>query len=199
MLAPGTATGSPASAGTADSPADTGSRMQKVVPCPFSLSISIEPWCRSTMPYTAESPSPVPRSPLVVKNGSRQRRRVSSSMPAPVSVMHSFASPSSSAERIVMHPPSGIASTALKMRLVSISRSSAGSPSRGGSSPDSVRTSISRPRLRAWSCHLGRVSVTACSTSLVDAQHHARFLPLVRAGGTRAGGARSGRHPGRRW
>ena len=31
------------------------------------------------------SPSPVPRSPLVVKNGSRQRRRVSSSMPMPVS------------------------------------------------------------------------------------------------------------------
>ena len=41
--------------------------------------------CRWSMPYTDASPSPVPRSPLVVKNGSMQRRRVSSSMPMPLS------------------------------------------------------------------------------------------------------------------
>src|SRR6202021_652781 len=41
------------------------------------------------MPYTMASPNPVPRSPLVVKNGSRQRRRVSSSMPIPVSLTSS--------------------------------------------------------------------------------------------------------------
>ena len=52
-----------------------------VVPFPGALSISISASCRWTIPYTIASPKPVPRSPLVVKNGSRQRRRVSSSMP----------------------------------------------------------------------------------------------------------------------
>jgi hypothetical protein len=44
------------------------------------------PW-DATMPCTTESPSPVP-SPtgLVVKNGSNTRRRVTSSMPHPVSL-----------------------------------------------------------------------------------------------------------------
>jgi hypothetical protein len=37
------------------------------------------------MPYTLASPSPVPRG-FVVKNGSNTRRRVSLSIPAPVSL-----------------------------------------------------------------------------------------------------------------
>src|SRR5580704_4211800 len=72
-------------------------------------------------------PSPVPRSPLVVKKGSRQRRRVSSSIPMPVSVTSTsacplFSGPGVALVRMVSVPPSGIASTALKMRLISASR-----------------------------------------------------------------------------
>ena len=66
-----------------------GSAGQNVVPLPGSLSISRSAPCRCATPYTIARPSPVPRSPLVVKNGSRQRRRVSSSMPMPVSVTSS--------------------------------------------------------------------------------------------------------------
>ena len=57
-----------------------------VVPSPAALMMSMSaPW-RWAMPYTMARPRPEPRSPLVVKNGSRQRRRVASSMPAPVSL-----------------------------------------------------------------------------------------------------------------
>ncbi len=49
----------------------------KAVPLPGSLSTSIHPWCCLTMPYTVARPRPVPfPTSLVVKNGSKMRRRV---------------------------------------------------------------------------------------------------------------------------
>ena len=50
-----------------------------------SLDTLIAPPCPRTMPMTAENPSPLPVN-FVVKNGSKMRARVASSMPHPVSV-----------------------------------------------------------------------------------------------------------------
>ena len=62
-----------------------GSQSVNVVPRPSSDCSSTRPWCRSMMPNTIASPRPVPARPLVVKNGSKQRRRTSSLMPEPES------------------------------------------------------------------------------------------------------------------
>ncbi len=129
------------------------------------------------MPNTIGRPRPVPRSPLVEKNGSRQRRRTSSVIPVPVSLTSrntwgtggvvrgsSPAGASRMPVRIRMFPPSGIASTALKMRLVSSSRSSDSLPRILGIGRMSASTRIVRPLPRASSRHRGRVRATACST-----------------------------------
>src|SRR5712691_7440695 len=123
-------------------------------------------------------PSPEPRSPLVEKNGSRQRWRVSSVMPTPVSLTSSETPSDWPPERslpvsgtrrarrvlIVMVPPFGMASSALKIRFVSISRSSDALPSTEGTGSSSARISIVRPRASASSLHLGRVRSMTCST-----------------------------------
>ena len=58
--------------------------MVNVVPSPTSESTSMVPPWLEMMPETIESPSPVPLS-LVVKNGSKIRRRASGGIPVPVS------------------------------------------------------------------------------------------------------------------
>ncbi len=59
----------------------------KVVPLPGSLYTQMQPALCLTIPYTVESPRPVPLpTSLVVKNGSKMRACVSSSMPTPVSL-----------------------------------------------------------------------------------------------------------------
>ncbi len=62
---------------------------EKVVPAPSSLPTSIQPRACSIVPYTVARPIPVPRSPLVLKNGSKIRSRTAGGMPAPVSVTDS--------------------------------------------------------------------------------------------------------------
>jgi hypothetical protein len=80
---------------------------------PIVLLVALDE-CRR--PWTG--PSPVPRSPLVVKNGSRQRRRTSSVMPVPVSPTSSTTwSVVAVRVRMVIVPPRGMASTALKMQV----------------------------------------------------------------------------------
>jgi len=60
-------------------------------PLPTSLYTQMSPSLCLTMPYTADSPSPVPLpGPFVVKNGSKIRPRVTSSMPTPVSLIASM-------------------------------------------------------------------------------------------------------------
>ena len=64
-----------------------GRKMRNEVPWPGSLSISMKPPVCRTMSLTVASPRPVPRfTPFVVKNGSKTRAAVSSSIPMPVSV-----------------------------------------------------------------------------------------------------------------
>ncbi len=104
----------------------------KAVPFPSVLRMSTEPPWRWIIPKTIERPRPVPRSPFVKKNGLRQRRRTSSLMPEPVSATSRIASPSAQRVLTVTPPPAGIASTALKIKFVSASRSSDSSPSTGG-------------------------------------------------------------------
>ena len=61
--------------------------MLNLAPCPASLSTEIWPPPCITIPYTVDRPRPVPRStPLVFKNGSKTRERVSASMPQPLSL-----------------------------------------------------------------------------------------------------------------
>ena len=63
--------------------------MSKRLPRPGVLSTAIAPPCAETMPCTTASPSPVPcPTGLVVKNGSKTRSRVASSMPQPLSLTH---------------------------------------------------------------------------------------------------------------
>ncbi len=67
-------------------PSATGRKRSKQAPDPGALSHSIHPSCSWTMPNAVDSPRPVPLSTsLVVKNGSKIRLRVSSSMPGPLS------------------------------------------------------------------------------------------------------------------
>ena len=61
-----------------------------VAPCPGALSTAMCPPLCSTMPYTVDSPRPVPLpASLVVKNGSKMRAWVGTSMPTPVSLTDS--------------------------------------------------------------------------------------------------------------
>jgi len=62
-----------------------GRRRLKELPRPGSLSTRISPLWRWMMEKDTDSPSPVPTSPLVVKNGSKMRLRTCSGMPTPVS------------------------------------------------------------------------------------------------------------------
>ena len=117
-----------------------GSRTTNVLPAPGALSTSIVPPWRVTMPHDTARPSPVPRGPLEVKNGSNTRRRISSGMPTPVSFTEMVAQSGRASRRTVQRPPSGIASTALVIRLVRTSRSSSGRPATGGASPSTVNS-----------------------------------------------------------
>jgi hypothetical protein len=72
---------------------------------------------------------------LVVKNGSNTRRRTASGMPMPVSWTAQKTVSSCRPVVIVIVPPLGIASSALKTMFVSASRSSAASAAIGGRSP----------------------------------------------------------------
>src|SRR5439155_1262423 len=98
-----------------------------------------------------ESPSPVPCGPFVVKNGSKILPRMASEMPTPESATVTTTSLFSTAVVSVRVPPVGMASTAFKMRLVSASRSSAGSPATEGRTANEVCTSTATPRLRVSS------------------------------------------------
>ena len=63
----------------------------KAAPRPGSLSTVMHPPLCLTMPKTVARPSPVPLpAPLVVKNGSKMRAFVASSIPVPVSVTPSM-------------------------------------------------------------------------------------------------------------
>ena len=62
-----------------------GSMQVKILPMPGSLDTRIAPPCAPTIPAAAESPSPRPMN-FVVKNGSKIRGLIASSIPHPVSV-----------------------------------------------------------------------------------------------------------------
>jgi len=88
----------------------------------------------ATIPYTVERPSPVPfPASLVVKNGSKRRERVFSSIPWPVSLTARTTwgpraplplplAPNVTSATFIRskasRPPSGMASNALRMRLM---------------------------------------------------------------------------------
>ena len=66
--------------------------MAKRAPAPGALSAKIDPPLCVTIPYTVDSPSPVPLPfSFVVKNGSKRCESVSSSIPTPVSATSSTA------------------------------------------------------------------------------------------------------------
>ena len=139
------------------------------VPAPSSLSTQMYPPLCLTMPYTIESPSPVPcPGGLVVKNGSNARAFVSAFIPVPVSVTASRTygpattrNGSPSTERVkstlavsmVSNPPSRMASRAFTARFISTCSSCAASALTGQrSSARYVRNSMSSPIRRVSSC-----------------------------------------------
>ena len=109
-------------------PAVTGSHTSARVPRPTSLARRSAPCICTARPWIIDSPSPVPLpSSLVEKNGSVALRKVSASMPWPVSATTSrtyrpgassaSSRASTASTAIVSVPPSGIASRALTTRL----------------------------------------------------------------------------------
>ena len=66
-------------------------------------------------------------------------------MPVPVSLTSRRTPPPSARAHTVIVPPFGIASTALKIRLASISRMPAASPGKPGTSVTRVSTRIAMP------------------------------------------------------
>ena len=109
-----------------------GSHTRSRVPRPGSLSTSMRPRWRTTMPCTTESPSPVRSGERVEKKGSKMRVRTSSAMPSPVSATASSTPPSHGRDARLSWPPRGMASIALSTRLVTASRSSAALPRTAG-------------------------------------------------------------------
>src|SRR6266536_932691 len=125
---------SPAASSTIASGAATIGKVNlKVLPRPGVESTSSRPACRSIIATTCGRPRPVPRSPLVVKNGSKMRACSSCVMPVPVSRTSTTASSSLRRTCRKIEPPLGSASTALKIKLVNASRNA---PTRRGESSD---------------------------------------------------------------
>ncbi len=111
------------------------------------------------------SPSPEPPSPLVEKNGSKTRRRTASDMPRPVSVTAMTTVPGGSSRVAIDRvPPSGIASMALRIRLVITSVSAAGRPWMAGTGPRLSRRSSGRFSWATFSSQRGRTMATASWT-----------------------------------
>src|ERR1041385_1493786 len=79
----------------------TGKSILKVVPRPIRLFTESLPAWFWIIPFTIQRPSPVPRSPLVVTNGSKIERIISGGMPEPVSAIRMRTQPwrSSTQER----------------------------------------------------------------------------------------------------
>src|SRR5258705_135049 len=119
------------------------------------------PRWRWMIPYAMASPRPVPRSPLVVKKGSRQRRRTSSVIPAPVSVTVTSTGVRSASAVVAMRsvPPCGMASTALKIRFISTSRSSETFPSMDSTVARSASMWMETPAACACAFQHGQGSV----------------------------------------
>lgn len=65
--------------------------------------LRFSPPCRSTISLVAQSPSPVPTSSLVVKNGSKTRSKCSGATPSPSSATTSKAKPTQT--RLHREPP----------------------------------------------------------------------------------------------
>ena len=85
-------------------PASPGSRLSSRV----RLCTSILPPCSSTILWLIDRPSPLP-SGLVVKKGSKIRRRCSTAIPLPVSRISIVSHPPTCRTRRRSNPPSGIA------------------------------------------------------------------------------------------
>ena len=86
-------------------PSVAGSSISNVAPAPGRLSHRILPPCCLTMAYALARPRPVPcPTPLVVKKGSKTRRRVASVMPGPLSPTR------------MRTVPAGVVSTAMTIR-----------------------------------------------------------------------------------
>ncbi|MGC4000072.1 MAG: hypothetical protein QM767_22600 [Anaeromyxobacter sp.] len=151
-------------AGCGALPSSRGSSTSKVEPAPGALRTTTPPPDCFTTPCTVASPSPAPLpGALVVKNGSKTRARVASSMPAPVSVTESVtyapgatpagsaraASSTAAAVRTVMAPPAGRASWAFMTRFSSTCSSWTGSASTSpGSAPSATWSSTPWPTSR---------------------------------------------------
>src|SRR5436309_201101 len=104
--------GAHAAAGSSDTATgpSTGKKMVNCVPLPGSLATSIDPPWLVTMPWTTESPSPVPSpTAFVVKKGSKIRFFVSASMPQPVSTIRRRVKlPVEDRDRVVVERPTVI-------------------------------------------------------------------------------------------
>src|SRR4051812_20819740 len=124
-----------------------GSTMVNWAPRPGSLSTSIVPPFACTRLRQMERPRPVPLF-FVVKNGSKRRARTFGSMPGPLSRTAMRTWPLSLHVRVVIEPPPGIASTALKSRFNTTWSSSSRMPCTGGSACRSSRMST-RAALRS--------------------------------------------------
>ena len=148
------------------------------MPRPGALSTRMPPPCPRTMPSVAASPSPRPVN-FVVKNGSKIRARVSSSMPTPSSATssqtigplrvsgvtaapdQSSAAASRTAPRTRSVPaPSGIASVPLISRFMITCCSCERSPITGRS--EGARSSSRRT-------FLGADALTSCQVSPMSA------------------------------
>src|SRR6476646_2498354 len=141
----------------------TGKSILKVVPRPTRLLTESLPAWFWMIPFTIQRPSPVPRSPLVVTNGSKIVRIISGGMPEPVSAIKMLTQPFRSSYpgiwrlRMRSLPPLGMASRALMTRLESTWRIWSAAITASGSTSRSVCSST----LARWSCRLSSSSVSS--------------------------------------
>src|SRR6266545_475198 len=170
--------------------------MRSRVPAPGALSICTNPPCCFTRPYTVARPSPVPfPTGFVVKNGSKARCRVASSIPSPVSSTarhtNSDADPGPSTSRCASliqlqlvssrsTPPSGIASRALFTRFSRIcSIACPSAETSGRSSSANTSSSMSAGRTRRSTAERSFSKCPRCSDSSVRLERRAKPSSLL--------------------
>src|SRR5439155_552936 len=118
----------------------SGNVRTKIAPPRERLAARMLPPNRSMVPAASQRPRPVPREPLVVKNGSKRRAWTEAGSPVPSSDTVTTSAFFSRRAATVTVPPSGIASRALRSRLTNSSDSSATDPRSAGRSGIEVLT-----------------------------------------------------------
>ena len=149
-------------------PVSLGSSIDSRAPPDSRFWIHIRPPIPFTRPNEIANPRPVPCSPLVVKNGSNTRSRISGGTPGPSSSMVSITNWSARRAAMTKRPDClvlSIACSELTTALRTTCCSSCGSPITVGTSSAMRTWVLMRARFNALRCRDSTRSTTSCGST----------------------------------